>query len=86
MPGERAGFAIWDDTEEVAAFADTVPTSKRQMRNIATKIFIEFNTMGAILSFSKMDQVQPALSDSGKRSSVRILRPVVGCGVSLKCP
>jgi hypothetical protein len=59
MPGERAGFAIEDDIEEVAAFADTVPTSTRQMRNITTKIFIEFNSMGAILSFSKKDWAYP---------------------------
>jgi hypothetical protein len=41
----------------VAAFADTVPVRSRQTRNSTTTIFIGFNTMGAILSFSKKDQV-----------------------------
>jgi hypothetical protein len=50
---EIAGFAIEDDTDEVAAFADAVPASIRQMRNITATIFIESNTMGIILSFSK---------------------------------
>jgi hypothetical protein len=47
-----AGFAIWDETEEEAAFADTGPASTRQMRNTTTRIFIAFNTIRAILSFS----------------------------------
>lgn len=51
MPDELAGFAIEEETEEEAAFADTVPTSSRQTRNITTKVFIESSIMRALILF-----------------------------------
>jgi hypothetical protein len=47
-----AGFTIEEAAEEGAAFADTVPASIRQMRNMTARIFIAFNTIGEMLSLS----------------------------------
>jgi hypothetical protein len=66
MPGERAGFTFDDAMVVSSAFADTVPVISRQIRKTTARTFIEFNTMGAILSFSKQNQVEISLFCSGK--------------------